>query len=283
MYIAQRLFDFSIDSQNKYMRDIAKYDPLTAEEERELFIRYREHNDLSAREKLIKHNLKFTVSVAKQYANNKNIMLADLINEGNLGLIRAIDLYDYKQYNTKFISYAVYWIRRYMLYYLYKVSPILTFNIEYYKMLLKLKNIRENCNDEEEVQKRMIEYLRKKKKKENEIDKIINVSTDYINFSTPITGTNEEITVEDVISNYIPGNNEENILAKISDNLLIEKILNNMPDVEREFIEELYGLNGKEPKNYTKLADKYHVNIYTIKKIHQQILKNIKYRLMLFR
>lgn len=94
---------------NSYLDEIRKYKVLTTEEEKGLFFRIREYNDMAAREKIINSNQRFVFAVAKRYAADDRLM--ELVEEGNIGMIKAIDSYDYTK-DTKFISYAVWYIRR---------------------------------------------------------------------------------------------------------------------------------------------------------------------------
>lgn len=104
--------DFEKSSQT-YFKEISEFKPLSREEEFSLWERYRKNNDISARDKLIKSNLKFVASVAKSY-QGLGLSYADLIAEGNCGLLKAIDKFDYEK-GFKTISYSVWWIRQSIL------------------------------------------------------------------------------------------------------------------------------------------------------------------------
>ena len=104
--------DFERSSQT-YFKDISEFKPLSREEEFSLWERYRKNNDIAARDKLIKSNLKFVASVAKNY-QGLGLSYADLIAEGNCGLLKAIDKFDYEK-GFKTISYSVWWIRQSIL------------------------------------------------------------------------------------------------------------------------------------------------------------------------
>ncbi|MDP2038128.1 MAG: sigma-70 family RNA polymerase sigma factor, partial [Ignavibacteria bacterium] len=112
MKISKQFTNRESQSLDKYLQEIGKVDLLTPDEEIELAIRIRQ-NDQLALEKLVKANLRFVVSVAKQY-QNQGLSLGDLINEGNLGLIKAARRFDETR-GFKFISYAVWWIRQSIL------------------------------------------------------------------------------------------------------------------------------------------------------------------------
>lgn len=104
--------DFERSSQT-YFKEISEFKPLSREEEFSLWERYRKNNDIGARDKLIKSNLKFVASVAKNY-QGLGLSYADLIAEGNCGLLKAIDKFDYEK-GFKTISYSVWWIRQSIL------------------------------------------------------------------------------------------------------------------------------------------------------------------------
>lgn len=115
-------------STSLYFEEIKNNKPLTKKEERNLWKRFREKNDLSAREALIKANLKFVPSVAKQF-KGCGLPFADIIEEGNIGLVTAIDRFDPKK-DTKVISYAIWWIRKCILEAIEKKSMLDTDNID---------------------------------------------------------------------------------------------------------------------------------------------------------
>lgn len=101
------------DKSNKlYYKDLKKYKPLDKQTEKKLFLEFKNNNDLSARNQLITSNLKFVVDIAKQYKGH-GLSFGDLVSEGNMGLLKAIDKFDEKK-DTKIISYGVWWIRQYI-------------------------------------------------------------------------------------------------------------------------------------------------------------------------
>lgn len=101
------------DKSNKiYYKELKKYKPLDKQTEKKLFLKFKNNNDLSARNELITSNLKFVVDIAKQY-KGYGLSFGDLVSEGNMGLLKAIDKFDEKK-DTKIISYGVWWIRQYI-------------------------------------------------------------------------------------------------------------------------------------------------------------------------
>ena len=104
------------ESLNTFLSTLRKYDALTQEEEKELFHRYKDNGDMSARDQIFLHNQRFVYSNAKIYARNSDEVL-DYVNEGNLGLDEAIEKFN-PSLNNKFITFAVWYIRREMNYYL---------------------------------------------------------------------------------------------------------------------------------------------------------------------
>ena len=113
--ISHLLTRVETNSLKQYLKDVSMINQLTKEEEAEIYERLR-NGDMSAKEELVRRNLRFVISIAKKYQNG-NVNLEDIINEGNIGLIIATDKYDVNS-GFKFISYAVWWIRKYIIEYL---------------------------------------------------------------------------------------------------------------------------------------------------------------------
>lgn len=202
---------------SSYLKDLRKTEPIPQEKELELGLKAKS-GDQKAREQLIKANLRFVLSVAKKYQQN-GIELADLISEGNLGLCKAIEKFDWESGN-KFITYAVYWIRQSIIQYLNEHSRIIRIPVN-------------RINDLQSKKKEIIydEY------QEVDLSEEIIVSS----LHSFISEEDELLSVIEDPSAVIPG---KDIDPPIKDKLL--SILEKLPEREKRIIEMYYGLDGTE-------------------------------------
>lgn len=245
----------------RYLNDIFKYNPITREEEIELFERYK-NGDERALTKIINHNVKFVISVAKMYQSvieSSNLTLEDLIADGNIGLIKAAKRFDNTR-NIKFISYAVWWIKS-------SIITCIQNNIRTIRTSASQQNLSSKLNKiEAELEQRLCrdissdELLKiaKEKKiitKKHDIGIIYDIkrsSRFNISLSKPIE-SDGTLTLTDVIEDK----NIDNVLITMGNKDLekfIKKILDKIPEKIRGFIIMHYGLNGEKPITVVDIA-----------------------------
>jgi len=246
-----------IESLNQYYKEIEKYKILSFEEEKELYESIL-NNDKTAIEKIVTSNLRFVVSIAKEY-NNKNVCLMDLVNEGNHGLIKAVDKFN-PNLGYKFLSYAVWWIRQSIIQYLNDYS----------------RTIRIPTNL---VNKMLSE---KKKDKESELNlpncrsftELISKSKKY---DTNSGNTSSELNFVDCITE--DKNDEDSNIYNI-DNRTKNELNNSLSCLsakEREIVESYYGVN-KEHDGMTLecIGKKYNLTKERIRQIKENALRKIR-------
>ena len=236
-------------SIKKYLQDLSQIPLLTTDEEYELSYLAFEENDECAREKLIKHNLRFVISVAKQY-NAKDIEIEDLINEGNIGLIIASQKFDPSK-GFKFISYAVWWIRRNILAYITEHSKTIRIpankSTANYKIAQKCKQLEQELQHEPSFHDIMREFG--DEFTEDDIlfyfESLYNGHTASLDKKVGDTITSE--TLGDLIEDdkVLKPTHFVNELDAKYEREVILNLLNN--DLERKVLELLYGIDGKEP------------------------------------
>lgn len=240
--IRQSITDRSSISVDLYLKDIAKYPLLTDEEEIEIISKVR-NGDEEARIKLINSNLRFVISIAKQY-QNKGIDFPDLISSGNIGLMKAVSHFD-NTYNCKFISYAVWWIRDSILKEILdhgKIIRIPSEKITKFNRLNKVITQYEQDHGYSPSLKDLSEILNCT---ENDIKTIISQCTISI---IPDSIVNSEGDVESIFETlYIDeGNTDENLKKQSVSTSIIDFLKNNLNGTEYYVLTKFFGLDGSE-------------------------------------
>jgi RNA polymerase primary sigma factor len=263
----------SSNSQNileKYFRAIEKFPPLSREEEIELAIR-AQNGDQEARSKLILSNLRFVITVAKNYINT-GIPFADLISEGNIGLMTAVDRFDPHR-GIHFISYAVWWIKQAILKYIAERSRLVRFPMNRTNELLKIerfindyiakhgtapdsKTISKNLG----ISKEDVELLLSRK------------SRDYVSFYSNVFD-DSDVTFGEVFD--VDSETPEEIAINNSIREEIRKIIDSLPEREREVIKYRFGFYGKE-YSLKEVGEIMNLTKERIRQIENKALEKIK-------
>jgi RNA polymerase primary sigma factor len=271
------------DLFNVYLADLIKYKPLTGEEEVELVLKIK-GGDLAAREKLCLHNLRFVVSVVKQYQfmiNNSCLALEDLIMEGNFGLIKAADRFDHTR-GFKFISYAVWWIRQAVLECIMnnlKHIRIPTNKIMLHNKLAEIERQLEQLNDRSVD---IVEIYDKALEENVVLPHQLNGQLDSMcynqSFNKPASlnapfnyNGNDATNLLDVLANE-DSVQPDKILIEKNVHQIISDYLDEMdmpPFIKSHFV-DMFGLNGELPLNFKEIAIKHEL---TGERIRQRINK----------
>ncbi len=240
--ISKSITNRDSESLDKYLQDIGRVDLLTVEEEVELAQRIKK-GDQEALEKLTEANLRFVVSVAKQY-QHQGLSLPDLINEGNLGLMKAAKKFDETR-GFKFISYAVWWIRQSILQALAEQSRIVRLPLNQVGAVNKIYRFFAEFQQEynrEPTTKEISEALDIPVKK---IDQILKAAGKHMSMDAPLTTDSDSNSLVDIMENegIDPSDN-----ALIKESLLkeIERALSTLPEREAIIIRHFFGVNGEE-------------------------------------
>jgi RNA polymerase primary sigma factor len=270
--ISKQITNRESQSLDKYLQEIAKVDLITAEVEVELARRIRE-GDQVALERLTKANLRFVVSVAKQYQNN-GLTLGDLINEGNLGLIKAAGRFDEKR-GFKFISYAVWWIRQSIMQALAEQSRIVRLPLNRIGSLTK-------------VSKTFAELEQKFQREPSteEVAEVIGVSTEEIIDSLRIAGRHvsvdapfaqgEEGSLLDVLSDANESNPESAMMAES----LIQEVQRSLATLtarEADVISLYFGLNRQQSMSLEEIGNKFHLTQERVRQIKEKATRRLRH------
>jgi RNA polymerase primary sigma factor len=253
-----------------YFSELGSIPVLDKYDEVELFERLKA-GDTSAKEILIKSNLRFVISVAKQYVNS-NITLNDLIQEGNIGLINAIDRYDVTK-GFKFISFAVWWIRQSILMYLkeYDTSIKIPLNKHHLKMqIINFTNKYYTENGYEPSDEEVMTHIDVYDYEKFKIIKsaLINV----LSFDVPLSDDDDnKNTLIDVFIN-----NDNDVMGEYNNNTVINNILGELNDFDKKIIKKTYGIGCNKPLSHYDLLKELGINDTTYIKKYKSIMRRLK-------
>ncbi len=259
-------------SLDKYLQDIGKEELITAEEEVKLAQRIKA-GDQIALEKLTKANLRFVVSVAKQY-QNQGLSLPDLINEGNLGLIKAAQRFDETR-GFKFISYAVWWIRQSILQALAEQSRIVRLPLNQVGSLNKIKKISSKLEQEYERTPSSDEIAESLEVPEHKIDAALKISTKYVSMDAPLT-QDEDLKFLDVFvtEDTAPTDSE---LLKESLGKEIQRSLATLSEKERDVINLYYGIGTNHEYTLEEIGAKFDLTRERVRQIKEKAIRRLKH------
>jgi RNA polymerase primary sigma factor len=259
-------------SLDKYLQEIGKVDLITAEEEVTLAQRIK-LGDQFALEKLTKANLRFVVSVSKQY-QNQGLSLPDLINEGNLGLIKAAQRFDETR-GFKFISYAVWWIRQSILQALAEQSRIVRLPLNKIGAINRINKAFaafEQAHQREPNPEELAELL---EISENEVKESLKNTGRHVSMDAPLV-QDEETNLYDVLKS------DENLTPEaglIFDSLRleIERAISTLTQREADIIRLYFGLNGKPPMTLEEIAEQIDLTRERVRQIKEKAIRRLKH------
>lgn len=283
--ITSLLTKIETESFRQYLNDISMIKPLTKDEETELLERLK-NGDESAKDELIIRNLRFVISVAKKYQNN-NTNLEDIINEGNIGLIVATQKYDVNS-GFKFISYAVWWIRKYIIEYLNNDSKIIRLpnnKVDYLTKISKKINDLEqkkgnnSCFSEliltESVETESEKSVTDLVYEYEAMSNIYNGNVDSLNREL-FNNDGDSSTLEDTLSDTTIFKETDNGLMVESQKQNIMFALNKLKERDKKVMMLLFGLNGNIPMTLKEVAEEVDLSSEMIRLIRDKSLKKLK-------
>ena len=259
-------------SLDKYLHEIGKVELINAEEEVDLA--QRMHNgDLNARDSLIKANLRFVVSVSKQY-QNKGMSLPDMINEGNLGLIKAAERFDETR-GFKFISYAVWWIRQSIQQALAEKARIVRLPINRSGHINKIKRTIAVLEQKYEREPTIVEITQVLELTPTDVIEAIKNTRKYISFDAPLA-QDEEGNLYDVLLIEDTSSPDKELLT---DSLKEEigRAVNTLTHREANIIRLTFGLNGERVHALGEIGEKYNLTGERVRQIKEKAIKRLKH------
>jgi RNA polymerase primary sigma factor len=259
-------------SLDKYLQEIGKVDLLTAEEEVDLAVEIRK-DDPAALERLVKANLRFVVSVAKQY-QNQGLSLGDLINEGNLGLIKAAKRFDETR-GFKFISYAVWWIRQSILQALAEQSRIVRLPLNRVGALNKIGKAFNNLEQEYEREPSESELAQELSMDIAEVSDTLKISGRHISMDAPFQ-QGDENSLLDVIENDQQPSPDFSLMSDSLKNE-IERALSTLTERENEVIKLYFGLNKEHSLTLEEIGEKFNLTRERVRQIKEKAIRRLRH------
>lgn len=272
--IAKQVTNRETASLDKYLQEIGRVDLITAEEEVELARRIRA-GDRAALERLTKANLRFVVSVSKQY-QNQGLALPDLINEGNLGLIKAAERFDETR-GFKFISYAVWWIRQSILQALAEQARIVRLPLN------KIGNINKINRAFSELEQKF-----ERPPSAEELAEFLNCSTDevkqslaqngrHVSMDAPLVeGDESSSNMYDVLTgDTMPSPENRLVIESLRSD--IQRSLKTLTPRESEVICMFYGLDGRSPMSLEEIGDRFELTRERVRQIKEKAIRRLKH------
>lgn len=265
MAIRPQITSIDETSLQKYFKEVSRLSTLPTELENKLIIKAQQ-GDKKAIENVMKGNLRFVISIAKQYSN-KGLPLSDLISEGNLGLLEAIQKYDIEK-NVKFITYAVFWIRQYIMGALSTQSRTVRLPLNHLNAVNKVLKVTSKAKKHEQRELTVKEISDTTGLPTEKVTECISIPLNSVslddcgNTDLPLIETIEVV-------------NEKEHIDEEATKIVVDKILNLLPSRDRIIIQSLYGIN-MEPLSQQDLASRLGLCEERIRQLHIEIMEKLK-------
>jgi RNA polymerase primary sigma factor len=270
--ISKSITNRESQSIEKYLQEIGKEDLLTPEEEVDLARRIRA-GDQTALEKLTRANLRFVVSVAKQYQNN-SLSLNDLINEGNLGLVKAAQKFDETR-GFKFISYAVWWIRQSIIQALAEHSRLVRLPLNKVGSLTKINKAFSDLEQKYQREPTAEELAELLEIPVEEVEATLGISARHVSMDAPFT-EGESNALIDVLDN--PNAEKTDIALEYKESLQMEtdRILATLTDREKEVIKLFFGIGVEHPMTLEDIGESLGITRERIRQIKDKAITKLR-------
>lgn len=259
-------------SLDKYLQEIGKVDLITAEQEVELARRIKQ-GDLIALEKLTKANLRFVVSVSKQY-QNQGLSLPDMINEGNLGLIKAAQRFDETR-GFKFISYAVWWIRQSILQALAEQSRIVRLPLNKIGSISKIKKATARLEQKFEREPNQQEIASELEMTENEVKESQRNAGRHVSMDAPLI-QDEDNTMYDVLRSDEGPTPEAGLLYE-SLRKEIDRAVQTLTQREADVLKLYFGLGDGHPMTLEEIGERFDLTRERVRQIKEKAIRRLKH------
>jgi len=254
-----------------YLKEINRI-PLLSREDEDTYARAAAKGDQFAKDMLVKSNLRFVVNVAKKY-QNQGLPLSDLISEGNIGLINAIERYDVDK-GYHFISYAVWWIRQAILKAVCEKSRMIRLPLNRANELVQIEKARKTLEGAMTEDEEMKEIARLLEMDPDHVADLVAVSRELVSLETPVFDERDSSVLGDFVENSAYTTPEEYVVEQnLKDD--INQVLRTLSDKEREVVEYRFGLNGRRAMSLKEIGDRFKLTKERIRQIEKSALKRL--------
>ena len=258
------------ESLEKYLQEIGREEMISVEEEVELAQRIKK-GDHKALERLTRANLRFVVSVAKQY-QNQGLSLPDLINEGNLGLIKAAEKFDETR-GFKFISYAVWWIRQSILQAIAEQSRIVRLPLNQVGSVNKINRMLNKFEQENERRPSIEEISLETNLPEDKVDEAMSANTRHVSVDAPFTEGDEGSLLDVLVNDSSPMADRQLVIESLQAE--IKQALRMLNERERNVIEAFFGIDGPE-MTLEEIGTKYGLTRERVRQIKEKAIRRLR-------
>lgn len=272
--ITQQVTNRETVSLEKYLQEISKLDMITADEEVELARKIKE-GDMNALERLVRANLRFVISVAKQY-QNQGLTLPDLINEGNIGLIKAAERFDETR-GFKFISYAVWWIRQAILQAIAEQARIVRLPLNKIGNITKINRTFASLEQFHEREPSLDEIAEQLDITASEVSDFMKISGRHVSVDAPISDEDDSSSMLDLMSDDQSTNSPENELNSESLRSEIERSLATLSFREATVLKMYYGIGYKNPFTLDEIGTSLELTRERVRQIKEKSLRRLKH------
>jgi RNA polymerase primary sigma factor len=259
-------------SLDQYLREISQYPLITREEEVVLAQAIKSGNEESL-DKLVRSNLRFVVSVAKKY-QNQGVSLSDLINEGNLGLIRAAHKFDETK-GIKFISYAVWWIRQAILQALAEQSRIVRVPLNRAGTLHRIGKRSSALQQELGREPTVEEIAEGMDISQEEVAKTLSISQSHLSLDAPLTPGEDNKLLDYLPDTQNAGPDQETFERALTDS--IEEVLSTLKEREAKILRLYFGLDGQEPMTLEEIGSMMGITRERVRQIKEKALARLRH------
>ncbi len=267
-----RYENFSDSSITWYLEQINKI-PLLRREEEETYARAARDGDEKAKEKLIKANLRFVVSIAKKYQTS-GISLLDLINEGNMGLIKAADKFDPER-GFHFISYAVWWIRQAIILAISQKTSLIRLPLNRTADMQKIEKMHKKLEHKLGREPSVQEIAEELDMDDEEITYLRNISQDYISLDATFGDSDDTSIISMLEDARVDAPDQKLLDDSLRDSL--NAVLNTLTASEREILRMRFGLDGEKPLSLQQIGEKFKLSKERIRQIEKKAIRRLRH------
>ncbi|MGA8265953.1 MAG: sigma-70 family RNA polymerase sigma factor [Ignavibacteriaceae bacterium] len=273
MKITKQFTNRESKSLDQYLQEIGKVDLLTPDQEIELAIRIRKGDKL-ALDALTKANLRFVVSVAKQF-QNQGLSLGDLINEGNLGLIKAAQRFDETR-GFKFISYAVWWVRQSIMQAIADQSRIVRLPLNRVGSLSKISKAYRDLEQEYERKPTTSELASILDMTQDDVAYAMQISGRHVSMDAPFSGDDDKNSLMDVLPNDDQPS-PDTILMRESLKKEVENALSTLSEKEAKVLRLYFGIDAERSATLEEIGEKFDLTRERVRQIKEKALRRLKH------